>query len=270
MREFNYTNWMRQNRVGPFSKTLNESGTGDAPFDFNKAAIESATGDKISHTEEDTYGEPVYWSTNNPNVTYHIGSNDQIIKYDGETGERYIVGDLKHYDDPDFDTERDTDADYEEPRDDFGMAGDYNDGEFWEGEEKLIREQGGDNQFTTEVTVDVVFAEGAVYEGKKLAYRFYSDATTIKINYLIDLELRSWGLKSVVVYAPSGEPDIEFEIEVEAENGESDFIPFKGKIDWSKVDIERESSKEGYLISPDSMEIQFDKDCKFIQGTVTY
>ncbi len=135
---------------------------------------------------------------------------------------------------------------------------------------KLLKERSGDNQFTTEVTVDVVFDDGAVYEGKKLAYNYYSNATTIKINYLIDIELRSWGLKSVVVYAPSGEPEIEFEIEVESEDGESDFIPFKGAIDWSKVDIEREYGEEGFLISPDSMELQFDKNCKLTQGTVTY
>ena len=106
-------------------------------FDFNKAAIESATGDKISHTEEDDYGEPIYWSTENPYVNYYIGGegNNQIIKYDGKTGERYPVGDLRNYDEPSNDDyEPDTDADYEEPRDDFDMAGDYNDGEFWEGQ----------------------------------------------------------------------------------------------------------------------------------------
>ena len=103
-------------------------------FDFNKAAIESATGDKISHTEEDDFGETIYWSTKNPNVTYYIGSDEQIIKYDGETGERYVIGDLRNYDEPSNDDyEPDTDADYEEPRDDFDMAGGYNDGEFWEG-----------------------------------------------------------------------------------------------------------------------------------------
>ena len=103
-------------------------------FDFTKSAIESATGDKISHTEEDDFGETIYWSTKNPNVTYYIGSDEQIIKYDGETGERYVIGDLRNYDEPSNDDyEPDTDADYEEPRDDFDMAGGYNDGEFWEG-----------------------------------------------------------------------------------------------------------------------------------------
>lgn len=89
---------------------------------YNKAAIEAASGDKISHTEEDDYGETIYWSTKNPYVNYYIGSNDQIIKYDGKTGERYPIGDLRQYDEPTHDYEPDTDADYEEPRDDFDMA----------------------------------------------------------------------------------------------------------------------------------------------------
>jgi hypothetical protein len=136
MSEFNYKQWLVENKVGPYSKDLKESGTGDAPFNFNKAAIESASGDKISHTEEDDYGRPIYWSTKNPNVTYYISDDDQIIKYDGETGERYPIGDLKNYDEPDFDIEPDTDADYEEPVD-RNIQSDYNDGEFWEGKEEV-------------------------------------------------------------------------------------------------------------------------------------
>ena len=112
-------------------------------FDFNKSAIESATGDKISHTETDDYGRAIYWGTKNPNVTYYIGDDDQIIKYDGETGERFPIGDLKSYDEPTHDYEPDTDADYEEPRDDFDMAGDFNDGEFWENEIKKLQEIAG-------------------------------------------------------------------------------------------------------------------------------
>ena len=41
------------------------------------------------------------------------------------------------------DYEPDTDADYEEPRDDFDMAGDFNDGEFWENEMKKLQEIAG-------------------------------------------------------------------------------------------------------------------------------
>lgn len=123
-------------------KSVKES---DEPQDFNfiKASIESASGDKISHTEYDDYDQPIYWSTKYPNVTYSINDDDQIIKYDGETGERYPIGDLRSYDEPadDYDYEPDTDADYEEPRD-HGFD-DYNDGEFWEAEVKKFKEIAG-------------------------------------------------------------------------------------------------------------------------------
>jgi len=85
-------------------------------LESDKAAIESATGDKISHTEEDDYGRTIYWSTENPNVTYFIGSDDQIIKYDGETGERFPIGDLGNYDEPTEDelqADRDAEDDIE-------------------------------------------------------------------------------------------------------------------------------------------------------------
>jgi hypothetical protein len=54
-----------------------------------------------------------------------------------------FVNDLGIAADDDYDYEPDTDADYEEPRDDFDMAGDFNDGEFWENEMKKLQEIAG-------------------------------------------------------------------------------------------------------------------------------
>jgi hypothetical protein len=72
-------------------------------YNFVRSAIESASGDKISHTEEDDYGRTIYWSTKNPNVNYFVGMGGEfegkIYLYNGETGERYPIGDLKHYGD---------------------------------------------------------------------------------------------------------------------------------------------------------------------------
>ena len=51
-----------------------------------------------------------------------------------------FVNDLGIVDADDYD---DYDADYEEPRDDFDMAGDFNDGEFWENEVKKLQEIAG-------------------------------------------------------------------------------------------------------------------------------
>ena len=72
-------------------------------YDFAKSAIESASGDKISYTEEDDYGRIIYWSSKNPNINYFLGQGGEfegkIYLYNGETGERYPIGDLKHYGD---------------------------------------------------------------------------------------------------------------------------------------------------------------------------
>ena len=57
---------------------------------------------------------------------------------------REFVSDLGIVADDYDDYEPDTDADYEEPRDDFDLAGgDFNDGEFWEAEVKKLQEIAG-------------------------------------------------------------------------------------------------------------------------------
>jgi hypothetical protein len=88
------------------AKKLAEDGDNEEmneEYNFEQSAIESASGDKISHTEEDDYGRTVYWSTKNPNVNYFVGQGGEfegkIYLYNGETGERYPIGDLKHYGD---------------------------------------------------------------------------------------------------------------------------------------------------------------------------
>lgn len=88
-----------------------DSSVKENKYDFVKSAIESAAGDKISHTEYDDFDRKIYWSSTNPHVVYYVGSENQIIKYDGKTGERYPIGDLKHYD-----TSPDDDATMEEKK----------------------------------------------------------------------------------------------------------------------------------------------------------
>jgi len=75
----------------------------DYDFDFEKAAIESASGEEVVQREFDDYDRPLYYSVKDDNVHYFIGDGDNgpmIIKYNAETGERYPIGDLKDYDSP--------------------------------------------------------------------------------------------------------------------------------------------------------------------------
>jgi len=77
----------------------------DYDFDFEKAAIESASGEEVVQREFDDYDRPLYYSVKDDNVHYFIGDGDNgpmIIKYNAETGERYPIGDLKDYDAPEL------------------------------------------------------------------------------------------------------------------------------------------------------------------------
>jgi hypothetical protein len=72
-------------------------------FNFEKSAIESASGDKVVQREFDDFDRPLYFSLTDDNVNYFIGDGDNgkiIIKYNAKTGERYPIGDLKSYDEP--------------------------------------------------------------------------------------------------------------------------------------------------------------------------
>jgi hypothetical protein len=72
-------------------------------FNFEKSAIESASGEKVVQREFDDYDRPLFYSLEDDNVHYFIGDGDNgpmIIKYNAETGERYPIGDLKDYDAP--------------------------------------------------------------------------------------------------------------------------------------------------------------------------
>jgi len=72
-------------------------------FDFEKAAIESASGDKVVQREFDDYDRPLYYSINDDNISYFIGDGENgkaIFKYNAKTGENKQIGDLKSYDEP--------------------------------------------------------------------------------------------------------------------------------------------------------------------------
>ena len=69
-------------------------------YDFIKSAIESASGDKVEKRGMGDNDRPLYSSLSNEYVTYYIGSEEQIILNNAKTGERYPIGELKHYDTP--------------------------------------------------------------------------------------------------------------------------------------------------------------------------
>jgi hypothetical protein len=81
-------------------KVLNKEGEG---YNFEKSAVESASGDKIGNIEYDDMDLPIFFSAADDTISYHLGYGGEfegkIYKYDGKTGKSIEIGDLKHYGD---------------------------------------------------------------------------------------------------------------------------------------------------------------------------
>lgn len=72
-------------------------------FNFEKSAIESASGEKVVQRDFDDYDRPLFYSLANDYVNYFIGdgkNGKMIFKYNAKTGENTVIGDLKDYDAP--------------------------------------------------------------------------------------------------------------------------------------------------------------------------
>ena len=81
-------------------KVLNKEGE---EYNFEKSAVESASGDKIGNIEYDDMDLPIFFSATDDTISYHLGYGGEfegkIYKYDGKTGKSIEIGDLKHYGD---------------------------------------------------------------------------------------------------------------------------------------------------------------------------
>jgi hypothetical protein len=81
-------------------KVLNKEGEG---YNFEKSAVESASGDTIGNIGYDDMDLPIFFSAADDTISYHLGYGGEfegkIYKYDGKTGKSIEIGDLKHYGD---------------------------------------------------------------------------------------------------------------------------------------------------------------------------
>jgi hypothetical protein len=101
------------------------------------------------------------------------------------------------------DYEPDTDADYEEPRDDFDMAGGYNDGEFWEGKgegdekeidamiKKMEDEKAGEEEVKSQYDLGEELNEAKKKEEKVEYSKQQANPTELRLGIRTELECDS-------------------------------------------------------------------------------
>jgi ribosome modulation factor len=74
-----------------------ERGGVDEEYDFERSAIESASGDKLKRgSEVSPNGDKYYWSASDIDVVYLV-ADGEIHKLNSETGENRVIGNLEHY-----------------------------------------------------------------------------------------------------------------------------------------------------------------------------
>ena len=75
----------------------------------------------------------------------------------------------------------------------------------------------------------------------------------ITLNYIIDMEHRSWGIKDISLYDIKGPSEIEIEITPQVEDAEDVYVTVP--LDWENIEIETQES-EGVVTVGNEIEIE--------------
>jgi hypothetical protein len=107
----------------------------------------------------------------------------------------------------------------------------------------------GGDRYERPVKVDVR-TYGTTINGNDIDW---ATCGNITLNYQIDMEHRSWGIKDISLYDIKGPSEIEIEITPQVEDAEDVYVTVP--LDWENIEIETQES-EGVVTVGDEIEIQ--------------
>ena len=230
--------WDRSRNMGEnkLDSELFEGGEDVGDFDFEKAAIESASGEKVVQREFDDYDRPLYWSLTNDYVNYFIGDGDNgkmIFKYDAKTGKNTIIGDLKYYDAP------------EHAKDWGEMEEDDSKEKMVSFDDLLAQDTDGMSPEEDQAMIDAHDEE----EANKYASKNYDDVESGAID---EIALRSAGIQEFVDYL-NDNPAAITHLGFKNMYSLIDYIEDHGVNDWDQLRTELEAYKktQGHESDPD-------------------
>ena len=97
-----------------------------------------------------------------------------------------------------------------------------------------------------------VYAPRVTYMGNEINY---ISSSKIPITFDIDLEIRSWGIKTANIYAIKGDEQIEFEISYYNDNDDEQDEQIRIPVDWNNVVIKKNETS-GSITITDPIEIE--------------
>lgn len=98
----------------------------------------------------------------------------------------------------------------------------------------------------------------ATYKGKEIQDVVVNQ--DVELSFVIDMEVRSWGVKSVSLYGISGPESINVTVEYYInENGDYESEDIDIKLDWDKLETE-DRTGQGIITVGDDLEIELMND----------
>ena len=115
--------------------------------------------------------------------------------------------------------------------------------------------EGNDDRYNRGVKVKF-YHSNVTYKGQEIN-DIVGDA--MRLSYDIDIEARSWGIKSISLYGVTGPSDYKMEVEFYISEFDTNIETIGIKLDWSKLEVNKDSSQEMVTIG-DTLEITLAND----------
>ena len=95
--------------------------------------------------------------------------------------------------------------------------------------------EGYDNRYNKEVKLKFNY-HNVTYKGYEI--NDVSD-NNIRVSYDIEIDARSWGIKSISLYSITGPDEIEIEVDYFVDENNTDIVTIPLKLDWSKAETNK-------------------------------
>lgn len=118
-----------------------------------------------------------------------------------------------------------------------------------------LNEDTDDNRYQREITFNVI-TSNASFKGKEIND---ISSSKIRVSYVIEQDIRSWGIKDISLYAINGPTEVEVEVNyyVDSDNTMDETTVIS--LDWSKVIVEEIEGK-GIITVGDEVEVYVGND----------
>lgn len=113
-----------------------------------------------------------------------------------------------------------------------------------------------DDTYSREVKVVLNHYPNTTYKGMEINDMV---AAPMKLSFLIDMDIKSWGIRGISLYNITGPSELEVEIDFYLNDDETDDTVLTFPIDWSKLTT-NSSSGDGIISVGDEIEINLRND----------